>query len=100
MSDSQEFVVGDRVRVIALPPYVKTAEPMPMLRPPHVIRLGEEGTVLERRPGGWGVRFSKGSFLIDSQYLERVVAPSPAQDHVGQDHSDNPTPAASPDHEE
>lgn len=71
MSESQEFAVGDRVRVIALPPYVKTAEPMPMLRPPNVIKLGEEGIIVNRRPGGfWSVRFSQGMFLLDSQYLE------------------------------
>lgn len=70
---SKEFTVGDRVRVIALPRYVKTAEPMPMLRPPNVIQIGEEGVVLDRRPGGyWGVRFSKGAFLMDSQYIEAV----------------------------
>ncbi len=40
---SQELSVGDRVRIIALPPYVKTADPMPMLRPPTVVNLGEEG---------------------------------------------------------
>jgi hypothetical protein len=29
--------------------------------------------VLDRRPGGyWGVRFSRGSYLMDSQYLEVV----------------------------
>jgi hypothetical protein len=75
---SKEFAVGDRVRVIALPRYVKTAEPMPMLRPPNVIKLGEEGVILDRRPGGyWGVRFTKGAFLIDSQYIEAVTAGSP-----------------------
>lgn len=74
---SKEFTVGDRVRVIALPRYVKTAEPMPMLRPPNVIHLGEEGVILDRRPGGyWGVRFTKGAFLMDSQYLESVDAAS------------------------
>lgn len=70
---TKEFTVGDRVRVIALPRYVKTAEPMPMLRPPDVIKLGEEGIVIDRRPGGyWGIRFSKGAFLIDSQYIEAI----------------------------
>lgn len=69
----KEFTIGERVRVVALPPYVKTAEPMPMLRPPDVIHIGEEGVILDRRPGGyWGVRFTKGSFLIDSQYLEPI----------------------------
>ncbi|MDP8963617.1 MAG: DUF3148 domain-containing protein [Cyanobacteriota bacterium] len=83
---SKEFTVGDRVRVIALPRYVKTAEPMPMLRPPEVIRLGEEGVILDRRPGGyWGVRFSKGAFLMDSQYLESLEIASQTSDRT-----DNP----------
>ncbi|AOW98250.1 MULTISPECIES: regulatory protein SipA [Moorena] len=75
---SQDFNVGDRVRVITLPRYVKTAEPMPMLRPPDVIKVGEEGVILDRRPGGyWGVRFSRGAFLIDSQYIELVQGENP-----------------------
>lgn len=70
----KEFTIGEQVRVIALPPYLKTAEPMPMLRPPDIISLGEEGTVSDRRPGGyWVVRFTKGTFLIDSQYLEAAT---------------------------
>ena len=70
---SKEFAIGDRVRAIALPRYIKTAEPMPMLRPPNVISIGEEGVILDRRPGGyWGVRFTKGAFLMDSQYMEAV----------------------------
>ncbi|MBD2017703.1 DUF3148 domain-containing protein [Microcoleus sp. FACHB-53] len=74
---SKEFAVGDRVRVIALPRYVKTAESMPMLRPPNVIQIGEEGVILDRRPGGyWGVRFTKGAFLMESQYIESVDAAS------------------------
>ena len=74
---SKEFAVGDKVRVVVLPPYVKTAEPMPMLRPPDVIQIGEEGVVIDRRPGGyWGVRFAKGAFLMDSQYIEAVAMPT------------------------
>ncbi|MFB2923926.1 regulatory protein SipA [Aerosakkonema funiforme] len=70
---TKEFTVGEKVRVMALPPYVKTAEPMPMLRPRDVIRLGEEGIVIDRRPGGyWGVRFARGAFLMDSQYIESI----------------------------
>lgn len=72
---SKEFVVGEKVRVVALPPYVKTAEPMPMLRPADVISIGEEGVVIDRRPGGyWGVRFARGAFLMDSQYIEAIAA--------------------------
>ncbi len=70
---TQEFTIGSKVRVVTLPPYVKTADPMPMLRPPEVIHLGEEGIVIDRRPGGyWGIRFAKGSFLLDSQYIESI----------------------------
>jgi Protein of unknown function (DUF3148) len=73
---SKEFKVGDRVKLITLPRYVKTAEPMPMLRPPDVIQIGEEGVILDRRPGGfWGIRFSRGAFLLDSEYIETVEKP-------------------------
>ena len=44
---SEEFAIGSKVRVVALPPYIKTAEPMPMLRPPDIIHVGEEGIVLD-----------------------------------------------------
>jgi hypothetical protein len=68
---SQEITVGSKVRLIARPPYLKTAEPMPMLRPPDILEVGEEGTVLDYRPGGyWGVRFARGAFLMESQYIE------------------------------
>ena len=68
-----EFTVGDRVRVIALPPYLKTADPMPMLRSADTLTIGEEGIVLDRRPAGyWGVRFQQGAFLLENKYLELV----------------------------
>lgn len=71
--ETKEFTVGARVRVVALPPYVKTAEPMPMLRPPNVIQLGEEGVILARHPSDcWSIRFTRGAFLLDSQYFEAV----------------------------
>ena len=70
---SKEFIIGEKVRVITLPPYLKTADPMPMLRPPDVVTLGEEGVVSDRRPANyWAVRFTQGTFLIDSQYIEAV----------------------------
>lgn len=70
---SKEITVGAKVRVVALPPYIKSAEPMPMLRPSDVLAVGEEGTVLDRRPGGyWGIRFTNGAYLLDAQYLELI----------------------------
>lgn len=62
---------GTKVRLAAAPPYLKTAEPMPMLRPADLVAIGEEGVVIDRRPGGyWGVRFARGAFLLEEQYLE------------------------------
>jgi hypothetical protein len=62
--------------VIALPTYVKTAEPIPMLRPPSVIQVGEMGTVLGRKFGNtWSVRLEQGAYLLDTQYLEAVSDP-------------------------
>ena len=71
---SKEFVIGEKVRVVTLPPYLKTADPMPMLRPAEVVTLGEEGIVSDRRPANyWAVRFNQGTFLIDSQYIEAIT---------------------------
>ncbi len=71
-----ELTAGCQVRLINRPPYLKTADPMPMLRPADILDIGEEGTVIDRRPGNyWGVRFARGVFLLESQYLERVVPP-------------------------
>ena len=68
-----DFSVGDHVRLITAPPYVKTSDPMPTLRSADLIAIGEEGIILDRRPGNyWSVRFTNGAFLLDSQYLERV----------------------------
>ena len=74
MSNQQKsFKVGDRVKIVALPEYIKTAEPMPMLRPPSILTIGEQGTILDRRPGGYyGIRFTQGAFLLESQYIEII----------------------------
>lgn len=70
----QNITIGAKVRLTARPPYLKTAEPMPMLRPSDILEIGEEGTVLDRRPGDyWGVRFARGAFLMESQYIELVT---------------------------
>lgn len=67
------FTVGETVRLLHSPPFLKTAEPMPMLRPADIIEVGDTGIILDRRPGGyWGVRFSQGAFLLESQYIESV----------------------------
>ena len=73
MSETKNFKVGDRIKIVALPTYIKTAEPMPMLRPPDLLTVGEQGTIIDRRPGGyWGIRFTQGAFLLESQYIEKI----------------------------
>jgi hypothetical protein len=71
----QEITVGSKVRLISLPPYLKTAEPMPMLRPSDLLEIGAEGVVMDRRPGNyWGVRFERGAFLMENQHLETLAS--------------------------
>lgn len=65
--------VGDRVRLTALPAYIKTADPMPMLRSKDLLTIGEEGIIIDRRPGNYyGIRFNCGRFLLESQYFDRI----------------------------
>ncbi len=66
--------VGAVVRVVELPPFLKSADPMPMLRSANLIQINETGTILDQRPGGYyGVRFTNGSFLVDHRYLEEII---------------------------
>ena len=72
-NEQHNIKVGDRVKIIALPAYIKTATPMPMLRPANLLAVGEEGVIMDRRPGGyWGIRFTQGAFLLEKQYIEVV----------------------------
>ncbi len=70
---SQEFNIGATVRIIALPTYLKTAEPMPMLLSPSRLELGAIGLITDRKPGNyWVVKFDRSSFLLEDRYLEVV----------------------------
>lgn len=69
----ETFCIGDRVQLAQRPPYLKTADPMPMLRPPDSVPINTEGEVLEQRLlETWVVRFPQGNFLVDGQYLEPI----------------------------
>ncbi len=57
--------VGTVVRLLQRPSYLKTADPMPMLRPPDLIGVDEVGQVVEQRAlGQLAVRFRRGTFLL------------------------------------
>lgn len=63
--------IGTTVYLMSLPPFLKTADPMPMLCSPHRLQVEDRGQVLQQRPGGYYVvRFPQGTFLIDHDYLE------------------------------
>ena len=65
LAESFRFVVGDRVCLLQSVPYLKTADPMPMLRPPDLVATGEVGAVSEIRPlDQLAVRFRRGTFLL------------------------------------
>ena len=67
------ITIGSTVKLNKALPYVKTAESKPMLRPGTVISIDEEGTVISRHPADtWGVRFVRGSFLINKDDLETI----------------------------
>ena len=67
--------VGASVRLTLRPAYLKTADPMPMLRPPDLIDQGEVGVVVGLRPlEQRAVRFRRGTFLLEAAHLEAVNA--------------------------
>jgi Protein of unknown function (DUF3148) len=72
MNDEQ-IKIGDRIQLTTLPPYVKTADPMSMLRPANVLTLGEEGIIIKAHPRGyWAIRFTQACYLLESQYFQVI----------------------------
>jgi len=68
---ARSFSVGDPVRLRQRPRYLKSADPMPMLRPPDLIDDEEIGAVMELRPQGhYAVRFRRGTYLIEGSLLQ------------------------------
>ena len=68
--------IGQSVRLLQVPPYLKTADPMPMLRPPDLVDAGEIGQVVALRAMAQvAVRFRRGTFLLEGRQLETVPAP-------------------------
>ncbi|MFM7674045.1 MAG: NAD(P)H dehydrogenase assembly family protein [Synechococcus sp.] len=71
------YAVGEAVRVVQPLRYLKTADPMPMLRPPDLVDPGEVGTVVGLRAlQQLAVRFRRGTFLINAADLEPAGAES------------------------
>ena len=68
--------IGDKVILKVSQPYLKTSDPMPMLRPPDLVSLDEIGEILALLPKGMAeVRFRRGAFILNLDDLE-----SPSKD--------------------
>ena len=75
-----EPAIGQQVRLNVPLPYLKTADPMPMLRPPDLVSPDELGEIVELRAKGIAaVRFRHGTFLIP---LDRLVVDTSDSDGV------------------
>lgn len=62
--------LGMAVSLAERQPYLKTADPMPMLRPPDLVDSEEQGQVVALRPQGLlAVRFRRGTFLLPAAAL-------------------------------
>ena len=77
--------IGDRLRLKQQLPYLKTADPMPMLRPSDLVSLDEVGEVVALHPFDTvAVRFRRGTYLISLDQLEAAATGDDAQDDVAQ----------------
>lgn len=66
----EQFDVGDGVQLRGQPRYLKTADAMPMLRPPDLVDPDEVGEVTAIKAGNQvAVRFRRGTFLFDLNQL-------------------------------
>lgn len=75
-SAAARLTPGAWVRLNRSLPYLKSADPMPMLRPPDLVAPGEAGQVLAIRAGQLvAVRFRRGSFLLEAADLEQLSGP-------------------------
>ena len=65
-----KFSIGEKVSLQVPLPYLKTADPISMLRPPDLVSLDEVGVVTGVRPNDLlEVKFRRGNFLIPAERL-------------------------------
>ena len=67
------FNISDKVKLKMPLPYLKTADNMPMLRPPDLVAIDEIGEIISiRSPETVEIKFRRGAFLIDTNKIEKV----------------------------
>ena len=68
-----EFNIKDKVKLIVPLSYLKTSENMPMLRPPDLVAIDEIGEIIAiKSPNTVEIKFRRGSFLIDTDKIEKT----------------------------
>ena len=68
-----EFNIQDKVKLIVPLSYLKTADNMPMLRPPDLVAIDEVGEIISiKTPSTVEIKFRRGSFLIDTDKIEKI----------------------------
>ena len=84
--------IGDRLRLKRQVPYLKTADPMPMLRPSDLVSLDELGEVVALHPfDPVAVRFRRGTYLISLDQLEAASQDDASQDDATTKDTDTDT---------
>ncbi len=65
------IILGQKVLLRVSQPYLKTNDPMPMLRPPDLVSIDEVGEVVALLPKEMAeVRFRRGTFLLSVDHLK------------------------------
>ena len=65
--------INDRVKITMPLAYLKTADNMPMLRPPDLVAIDEIGEIISiKSPDTAEIKFRRGTFLIDIDKIEKV----------------------------
>tara|TARA_Y100001968_G_scaffold324268_1_gene363289 strand:+ start:899 stop:1126 length:228 start_codon:yes stop_codon:yes gene_type:complete len=68
-----KFSIGEKVSLQVPMPYLKTVDPISMLRPPDLVSLDEVGVIIGIRPKNLlEVKFRRGNFLIPAERLKFV----------------------------
>ena len=68
-----KFSIGEKVSLQVPMPYLKTVDPISMLRPPDLVSLDEVGEVIGIRPKDLlEVKFRRGDFLIPAERLKFI----------------------------
>ena len=69
-----EFNIQDKVKLIVPLSYLKTSDNMPMLRPPDLVAIDEVGEIVSiKSPSTVEIKFRRGSFLIDTDKIEKIL---------------------------